>query len=52
MLEDGAQREPGMIHQEELSLVVPEVLTESEGLLDHLLGAAHRQRCLLGEFLQ
>ena len=42
LLEDGLQRKAGMVHQEELALVVAEVLAEGEGLLDDLLRASRR----------
>src|SRR4051795_5473670 len=37
LLEDGLERKPGVVHQEQLALVVADVLAEAEGPLDHLL---------------
>ena len=44
LLEDGLQRQAGVVDQEELALVVAGVLPEPQGALDDLLGRAHGQR--------
>ncbi len=49
LFEHGLQRQTGVVHEEQLPLVVAERLAEGEGLLDDLLRAAHGQRRLLGE---
>src|SRR5215467_6259929 len=52
LVEHGLQRQAGVVHQEQLPLVVAEVLAEGQGLVDDLLRAAHRQRGQLGEVLK
>src|SRR5690606_1828943 len=52
LLQHLGQREPRVVDEEQLALVVTEVLAEGEGLVDDLLRAAHRQRGLRGAVLQ
>ena len=41
LVEHGLERQAGVVHQEELALVVAEVLAEGQGLVDDLLRATH-----------
>ena len=52
LLEDRLEGQAGVVGEEQLALVVPEVLAEGQRLLDDLLRAADRQRGLAGELLQ
>ena len=52
LLEDGLQRQPGVVHQEQLALVVTDVVPEAERALDDLLRRPDRERRLAGEVLQ
>jgi hypothetical protein len=52
LLEDGLERQAGVIDEEELPLVVPDVVTEAERALEHLLRRADGQRGRLAEVLQ
>ena len=42
LLEHGLQRQPGVVDQEQLALVVADVLAEAERPLDDLLAASRR----------
>ena len=52
LLEHGLQRQPGVIHQEQLALIVTEEIGERLRLLDDLLRGTDGQRRLLGELLE
>ena len=52
LLQDGLQRQAGVVQQEQLALVVADVVAEAEGTVDDLLRAADGQRRLPGEVLQ
>ena len=46
LLQHGLERQAGVVHQEQLALVVADVLPEAERALDDLLRAADGQRRL------
>lgn len=48
LLEHRLQRQPGVVDEERLALVVAEMLPEGERLLDHFLRTAYRERGLRG----
>ena len=52
LLEHGLERQPRVVDEEQLALVVADVLAEAQRPVDDLLRAAHGQRRLAGEVLQ
>src|SRR5690606_15480237 len=52
LLEHGLERQPGVVEQERLTLVVAGGLAEAEGPLGDLLRRADRERRLRGEVLE
>ena len=52
LLEHRLQRQSGVIHQEQLALVVTEEIGKSQGLLDDLFRGTDGQRRLLGELFE
>src|SRR5690606_6764783 len=52
LLEHGLQRQAGVVHEPQLTLVVTGVLTEAEGLLDDLLRRTDAERGAFDEVLQ
>jgi hypothetical protein len=52
LLQDGRERQTGVVDEEQLALVVTDVLAEAERSLDDLLRAADGQRGLAAELLQ
>ena len=52
LFEHGRERQPGVVHQEQLPLVVTREVPEGERLVDHLLRAADGQGGQLAEVLQ
>src|SRR5690625_4260733 len=51
LLEDGLERQPGVVDEEQLALVVPDVLAHGGVAVDDLLRGAHGQWGLPGEVL-
>lgn len=52
LLENRLERQPGMVDEEQLALVVAEAVPEGQRLVEEFLRAPNRQRGLVGELLQ